>query len=145
MMPFALIDCASSSSLSSSNCIRGCSSFGVRRSMSTSSAPLATTGAASGISALSPLPSAGRLSTGIPSESRALRRVARQQLLRQRYVRRGAARLRVIQHPGNAMTGRLAQLHIPRNDRVEHLLPEELADVACHELAEIGALVIHRQ
>ena len=116
--------------------------------MSTSIGAVRDGSGASGISALRPLPSAGRLS--IISRLRlAIRRAyaARRASisLRERHVGRGAARLHVVQHAGHAVARRLAQPNVARNDRVEHLLLEELADVARHLLAEIRAFVVHRQ
>ena len=71
--------------------------------------------------------------------------IAREELVRERYVRLGAARSRVVENHGHAVTGRLAQPDVAGYHGLVNLVAEELANVAAHLLAEIRALVVHRE
>src|SRR6188474_2434901 len=146
MMPLALIESASSCSFTSSICTRGCRSFGARRSISTSITPVRGGSGASGMSALRPLPRAGRRSIMklLQSCSR-LRRPTGEHLLGERHIGGGAARFHVVEHARHAVAWRFAKADVARNDRVEHLVLEELAHIARNELTEIRAVVVHGQ
>src|SRR4030095_3681109 len=143
MTPLALMDDASSSILASSIWRRGCCSFGASRSTSTSSAPGRTGSDASGISALNPLPSAGRRSSMMASFSSGS--VPREHLFGQGNVGCRTAGCGVLPDAGNPMAWRFTQPDVARNDRVEHFLFEELAHIARDELPEVGAVVVHRE
>src|SRR4051794_5506675 len=116
--------------------------------MSTSTVDTRGSGA-SGMSALKPLPSAGRfvgcmaavrmktLGGGGP---RAL-----QHFLREREVRLGAARFHVVENRRYPVAGRLAEPHVSRDDGAVDLLFEELADVVGDLPAEARAFIEHRQ
>src|SRR5215208_411185 len=146
MMPLALIESASSWSLASSICTRGCKSFGARRSMSTSIAPARGASGASGIRALRPFPSAGRRSIIQVLVVRVgSSRTTRKHFLGERDIRGSAARLDVIENRRDAMARCFAKSNVPRNNRVEDLVFEELAHVSCDQLAQIRAIVVHRQ
>src|SRR5262245_7946277 len=141
MMPFALIDCASSWSLASSMVNRGWCSFGDSKSMSTSIVPVRIGSGASGIRALSPFPRAGRRSSIVPPSGG----VAGEHFFRERRVSGGPARLGIVKSSGHSVAWRLTELHVARDDGVEDFLFEELPNVAGHELTKIGPLVVHRQ
>ena len=84
---------------------------------------------------------AGAGSAGVPR----LARLAREHLAGERQVGLRAARLRVVQHHRQAVAGRFAEPDVPRDDGVERLFLEELPHVARHLLAQVRALVVHRQ
>src|SRR5581483_6064170 len=136
-------------------------------SMSTSvvAARGATVSVASGISALRPLPRAGRFGGCMVSitlvdrsrRSRVLVLCARggcgsrrrhgaalEHFARERDIRFGPFRLYVVKHHRHPMARRLAEAHVARNDGAEHFLPEELAHVGRDLSPEIRALVEHR-
>src|SRR5213083_64715 len=127
MTPLVLIDCASSCSLASSTCLRGWNSFGARRSMSVSTVALSRGDGRSGISALRPLPSAGRFSMWstvtyfffvilrafVSSWSRYLSDRwsggALQHFTCERAICFGAARLAIVEDDRHAVARRLAE------------------------------------
>src|SRR4051812_42501578 len=155
MIPFDLIDRASSSNRSSSIAPRGWNVFGAIRSMSTSS--VETRGSdASGMSALRPFPRAGRFSMIIRCErsgmtmrgtgrSRGGNRCALEYFAGEREVRLGASGLHVVQHDRHPVTRRLAETDVARDHGSEHFFLEEAAHIGRHLLAEIGPLIEHRQ
>src|SRR6188508_3071217 len=72
-------------------------------------------------------------------------RIAFEHFLREREVRFGAARSRIVGDRGETVARRFGEPHVARDDRAIHLVLEELADVLRDLLSKIGALVIHRQ
>ena len=64
---------------------------------------------------------------------------------REREVGFGAARFHVVEDRGHAVARRFAEPDVARDDGVVDALLEERADVAGDLLAEVGALVVHRQ
>ena len=127
------------------------SRFGSSRSMSTSSDARGWSSVlgASGMSALRPLPRAGRFSMcpapALHVMAACLRRFVARALRGEREVRFGAAGARVVGHGGQAVAGRFGEAHVARDHRAVDLVLEELAHVARHLLAEVRALVVHRQ
>src|SRR6266852_2024071 len=152
MTPFDLIDRARSSSRSSSTRARGWKLFGARRSMSTSEGDVRTSGA-SGISALRPLPSAGRLSivkflvrgSGVAGSSCRGRGAAFHHLAGESLIRLRPARLGVVQDDREAVTRGFAEPDVSRNHRAVYLFLEELSHVGRDLLTQIRALITHRQ
>src|SRR5215203_896556 len=119
MTPFERIDRDSSSMRPSSMCVRGWNLLGRSRSMSISRARSDAAGGAagtSGMSALSPRPSAGRLSAMLGLLRRRGRITARQHFAGEREIRLGAARLDVIENRRHAVARRFAKPDIARND-----------------------------
>src|SRR3990167_6507323 len=109
---------------------------------------------ASGMRALRPLPRAGRFSmvssqlSAISSRLSAYGRselVAFEHFVRKREVGVGAAGFRIVGHGRQAVTGRFGEAYVARDDGAIDLVLEELAHVARDLLAEVGALVVHRQ
>src|SRR5437899_10892023 len=114
MTPLLLIDCASSWSRVSSTWPRGWNWLGASRSMSVSVVDDDRSSGASGMSALRPLPSAGRFSMSVTAttktrkhdEERVVafwlscrrRRRAFEDFAREREVRLGAARFDVVEN-----------------------------------------------
>src|SRR5262245_19344350 len=152
MTPLVLIDCASSWSLASSTCPRGWKSFGARRSMSVSTVAVGRGGGRSGISALRPLPSAGRFSmwaTGItsghvlPLRSRGDRSF--DDFARERAIGFGTAGLGVVEDDRHAVARRFAEPDVARDDGAEDFLLEKIPDVARDLLTQVRALVEHRE
>src|SRR4030095_8203854 len=141
MMPFALIDCASSWSLASSIVNRGWCSFGESKSMSTSMVPVRIGSGASGIRALSPFPRAGRRSSIVPPSGG----VAGEHFLREGRVSGGSARLGIVKSSGHAVAWRLTEFHVARDDGVENFLFKELQNIGGDERPKIGPVVVHRQ
>src|SRR4051812_7672037 len=132
MMPFDLIDAASSSSRPSSIVVRGWNLFGRSKSMSTSSERSAGAAGASGMSALSPRPSAGRLSAMLWLRLRARCGLAREELPAERHVRFGTAGFWIVGDRGHAVARGFTETDVARNHRVEDTFLEERADVAGH-------------
>src|SRR5690349_13472135 len=71
--------------------------------------------------------------------------VTRQKLLSKCEIRRGTARFGVVNHSGHPMAWRLAQFDVARNDRLEDLLLEELANFARDGLTQVRPVVAHGQ
>jgi hypothetical protein len=67
------------------------------------------------------------------------------ELVREGDVGLGAARSRVIEDHGHAVAWRLAEPNVARNDGAVDLITKELADVGAHLLAQVRAVVVHRQ
>src|SRR4051812_22955745 len=126
MMPLARIDFARSSRRPSSMVVRGWNLFGRSRSVSTSNARSGAAAGASGISALSPRPSAGRFSTMMWLRLSAQGGVPREELSAERDIGLGAARFRVVGDRRHAVARRFAESDVPRDDRREHALLKEL-------------------
>src|SRR6185295_4706285 len=169
MMPFALIESASSRRRPSSTLTRGWNSFGARRSMSASTGEDRGGSGKSGMSALRPLPSAGRFSMVITwnakrakaaEQGNSLRasRASRsfvvscgrdcrtlEHFAREREVRFGAARLSVVQNHRHPVARRFAETDVARDDRAKHFLLEELPHVGGNLLPQVRPLVEHRQ
>src|SRR5262245_61047017 len=111
-------------------------------SASNTRARASSVAAASGMSALSPLPRAGFLSIRVAlclclvscafrvGALRGLLPLA--ELFRQRRVRLGAARFRVVAQDGQPVARRFGEAHVARNHGAVDLLLEELAHVAGH-------------
>src|SRR5437773_6964267 len=154
MTPLALIESASSWRRVWSACARGWNWFGTSRS--TSASVVGTRGAmpsgASGMSALSPLPRAGRLFMAhVSRRTRRAREIflscrgARQHFPSEREIGLGAAGFHVVEDHRHAVARRFAESNVARNDGPEDFFFEELAHVGGHLLAEVRALVEHRQ
>src|SRR5580765_7903831 len=130
--------------------------------MSVSTVAVGGGGGRSGISALRPLPSAGRFSMVIMSN--ATRAKIAKKALALRCLRTfrslavsadcgrgsfddfacegaigfGAARLGVVENHWHAVAGRLAEPHVARDDGAEDFLFEEIPDVARDLLPQVG-------
>src|SRR6266545_3333737 len=140
MIPFDRIDRASSSIFESSMLVRGWNLFGRSRSLSTSSARSpAPGGAASGMSAESPRPSAGRLSAMVVLR-RSGNQVASNDFTREREIRFGAAGLHVVGDRGHAMARCFAEPDVPRDHGVVDALLKKCADVLRDLLSQVRAL-----
>src|SRR5690349_15855745 len=100
---------------------------------------------ASGMSALRPRPSAGRLSTMLLLLGRGRRGGAREHFAREREVGFGPLRLCVVKYGRHAVARRLAETNVAGNDGGVDPIDEERPDVARHLLPQIRALVVHRQ
>src|SRR5437667_68576 len=124
----------------------------MRRSTSTSRGAVRGTSAMSGISALRPLPRAGRFSMcdlSCPDARRARnnggwtalscggQRRAFEHFTREREVRRRAARFHVVENDRHAMARRFAEPDVARDDGPEHLVLEEFPDIGGDLLSEI--------
>ena len=74
-----------------------------------------------------------------------MRHASGEKFTRERDVRLGAFRLRVVTRHRQAVTWRFREPHVARNDGLKHFLLEKLAHVRRDLRAQIGALVVHRQ
>src|SRR5438552_3562672 len=154
MTPLDRIESASSRRRVSSTWTRGWNSFGVSRSMSTSMDAAPGGAGASGMSALSPLPRAGRFSIrdpvvfcGFSVNSPTAPRVSRgrggaalQEFPGERDIGFGAAGFAVVENHRHAVAGRFAESDIPRDDGTEHLLFEELTHFVGDLLSKVRAI-----
>src|SRR5262245_53579315 len=105
---------------------------------------------ASGISALRPLPRAGRFSIAITSDAKTAkvswrsscgwRSGAFQHFAGKRDVRLGAARFDVVEHHRHAVAGRFAEADVARNHGSIHLVLEKFPHVPRDLVSEVGAL-----
>src|SRR5258706_7153245 len=128
-MPLCLIDAASSCSRSGAIAPRGWYGFG--SSSSTGTSPRSRGGSGSGRSAPSPLPSAF-LFMG-------------HQLLGEFEIGLGAPRAYVVEQYRLAEAGRLPEPDAARDHGPEHGVLEVTTDLVGDLLAQVGAVVDHRQ
>src|SRR6476659_7357837 len=119
MIPLARMERARFSIRSSSICVRGWNLLGRSRSVSISSARSGLETGESGMSALSPRPSAGRFSIMVRLRGRLDGRFTREQLTREGEIGVGAARLHVVENARKTMARRFAQADVARDDGLE--------------------------
>src|SRR4051812_22723697 len=97
------------------------------------------------MSAERPRPSAGRLSAMLRLRgSGGGAAIARQDLAREGEIGFRAAGFYVVENCGYAVARRLAEFDVSRDDRIEHTVLKERADVARDLLPEIRSFVVHR-
>src|SRR6476646_8806786 len=117
--------------------------------MSTSSGPKRGS-TASGISALRPLPRAGRLSIGgltvfLAFVSCYWCRATLEHFSREIEIRFGAARFRIVRHHRQAVARGFAVPDVARNHGTKNFLFEESAHIIRDLMTEIRALIAHRE
>ena len=120
-MPFCLMESVSSARSSGLKRFLGCPLFGFTRSMGRveSGRIPAVSASASPTRSPRPLPSPVFLATS-------------NHLFRQLHVCQRSLAHACVLHDGKTVAWRLGQLHVPRDDRVEHLLPEVTLDLLDH-------------